>query len=108
MAERETVVALVEEVRADLADLGRVHGGAPSLARALDRICTRIQRNGDLRALPGADKRELAIEAAMLALERFLPPTWYQYLPVPLVRWLLGRAIDQVVALFKAKGWPEA
>lgn len=106
MGNRELVVALVEEVRQDFADLKNVHGGLPSLAKALDRICTRIQKGQLTKELAGAEKRELAIDAALLAIQRFVPPRWLGWLPESVQRWVLGMMVDQVVAFFKKKGWP--
>lgn len=100
---KELAAVVFEEVRQDLADLKGVHGGAPSLARALERICARVEQKGLREGLKGAQKRELAVELAVLAL-KLLPPAWTSWLPEPLLRWALGRMVDKVVAAFKRTG----
>lgn len=92
------------EVEQDLQDLKKVHGGAPSLARALGKICGRVQTAGIIKGLKGADKRELAINLAVLALQKHVPPRWLAWLPEPALRWVLGRSIDGIVAAFKKTG----
>lgn len=92
------------EVEQDLADLKRVHGGAPSLARALAKICSRVEKSGGPAKVKGADKRAVAIDLAVLALQKYVPAGWLGWLPEPALRWVLGRAIDGVVAAFKKTG----
>ena len=104
MADKDLVVAVFEEAKKDLADLRGVHGGAPSLARALGRICARVEKAGLAAGLKGADKRELAIEAALLALEKFVPAGWLAWVPAPARRFALGWMIDRTVAAFKRSG----
>lgn len=104
MAERQLVEAVFEEAKKDLAELKGVHGGAPSLAAALGRICARVEKAGLAAGLKGADKRELAIEAGLLALEKLVPPGWLAWVPEPVQRWVLGYLVDRAVAAFNRSG----
>lgn len=103
---KELVAAVVAEVKQDLDELKRVHGGLPSLAPALERICARVEKAGLVHGLKGADKRELAIEAGLLLLEKTVPAGWLAFLPMTWRRAALGWMIDRVVAAFnRTKKW---
>lgn len=105
---KDLAARLEAEVEQDVKDLRGVHGGAPSLRGALERICTRIQQGSLTKDLPNADKRALAVELGIRLLRRVVPAGWLAYVPEPVQRFILGWMVDKVVAFFKAKGWPGA
>ena len=98
MENKELALALVEEVRKDIIDLRGVKG-LSTLKAAIQSIVHRVEAQGLLDGLKGAEKKELAMAVLDLALERFVPPMYLKLLPAFLRRKVLSWMVDRAVGV---------
>ena len=97
MESKELAEKLVEEVRADIVAFRSVKS-LTSLRETIAVVVHRVEAEGLLNSLKGAEKKALALEVLDIALDSWAPQKYLRFVPRFVRRKILSWLVDRAVA----------
>jgi len=91
---------VLKEAERDLDKLRGTKFTIEGVREVVKYLVKRIEWQAIVADLRGADKRALAIEVALLLLSRYAPSGWLKIAPSFILRFIIGRMVDQVVKMY--------